>query len=246
MKIAIIEDETVHSELLADFIREWAIDAKEPLSLQCFEKAGQFLFHYEAERDWDLLFVDIQMEGMNGMELARKVRQDDGRLPIVFTTGLSDYMAEGYEVEALHYLLKPISAAKVAGCLNKALVRRKSARFILLHTEEGVLRIDEEHITYVEAQGHGCVVALAKDTGKLSVRESISELVQSLSPTEFIRCHRSYLCRIGAIYRIGKTELVLVNDEHIPISRRLYQTVNKAFIEYYRERKEGTLCRQEP
>ena len=246
MKIAIIEDEAVHSKLLADFIRDWAAEAKELLTLQCFENATQFLFHYESEQNWDLLFVDIQMEGMNGMELAKKVRQTDGKLPIVFTTGLSDYMAEGYEVEALHYLLKPLSAAKVAGCLNKALVRRKSSHFVLLHTDDSLLRIDEEHIAYIEARGHGCIVALTKEAEEFSVRESISELVQLVSPTEFIRCHRSYLCRIAAIYRIGKTELILVNNACIPVSRRLYQTVNRAFIEYYRERKEGTLCRQEP
>lgn len=246
MKIAIIEDETVHSKLLADYTREWAAKAREILTLECFENARQFLFHYETERDWDLLFVDIQLEGMNGMELAKQVRQTDRKLPIVFTTGLSDYMAEGYEVEALHYLLKPLSSAKVAGCLSRALMRRKSSHFILLHTEEGILRMEEEHIAYIEARGHGCIVGLTEPSDKIPVRESISELLKSLNSTEFIRCHRSYLCRIGAIYRIGKTELILTNDEHIPISRRLYQTVNRAFIEYYRERKEETFCSQEP
>lgn len=239
MKIAIIEDEKVHSKLLADFITEWATETREALNLQCFENAEQFLFHYEGERDWDLLFVDIQLDGMNGMELTRQIRQTDAKLPIVFTTGLSDYMAEGYEVEALHYLLKPISSAKVSQCLNKALVRRESSRFILLHTEEGVLRMEEEHIACVEARGHGCIVTLTETADKVPVRESISELVQLLSPAEFIRCHRSYLCSIGAIYRIEKTELVLENNERIPVSRRLYQAVNKAFIEYYRERREG-------
>lgn len=245
MKIAIIEDEQVHSRLLADFIRDWAADTKELLTLQCFESAGQFLFHYEAEKDWDLLFVDIQMEGMNGMELARKIRQADNRLPIVFTTGLSEYMAEGYEVEALHYLLKPLSAAKVAECLDKALVRRESSHFILLHTEECLLRIAEEQIACIEARGHGCIVTQTKEAEGFLVRESISELMKLLTPTEFIRCHRSYLCRTSAIYRIGKTELILVNQAHIPVSRRLYQAVNRAFIEYYRDRKDGIPCRQE-
>ncbi len=107
MTIAIIEDETAHQNILASYIEAWSRTAKQTVSIRCYQDAGQFLFAWEDEQP-DVVFVDIQMPGMNGIELAKRLRTQDQELVIIFTTGLADYMEEGYEVEALHYLLKPI------------------------------------------------------------------------------------------------------------------------------------------
>lgn len=240
MKLAIIEDEQAHRELLAEYLEEWGKEQAVSLCIKAFASAESFLFAWAEEKDFDVLFVDIQMKEMNGMEMARQIRQQDSDIVIIFTTGITDYMEEGYEVEALHYLLKPISREKLSQCMDRALKKGSRERFLLVQTRDEMLKLSIEHILYVEARGHGCVIEYSSKTGetcRTETTESISELEQKLGGEEFVKCHRSYLCRTGSIQRIDKLEIVLDNGSKVPVSRRLYAQVNQAFIRYFRELK---------
>lgn len=233
MKIAVIEDEKSHRDLLVHYLNEWRRGQERGICVETFASGESFWFRYEEERDFDVLFLDIQMPGMNGMELARKVRELDRDIVIVFATGISDYLEEGYEVEALHYLIKPLSAEKVGRCMEKALERRRQERFVTLHGEE-IVKVSEERINYVEARGRGCCIGRVRMREELEVRESLSELEGLLNPEEFMKCHRSYLCRIGNIRHISREEIEFDDGSSIPVSRRLYQQVNQRFIAYFR------------
>ncbi|MDE6846786.1 MAG: LytTR family DNA-binding domain-containing protein [Lachnospiraceae bacterium] len=237
LKIAIIEDEQIHTELLSGYLRTWSSGHRQPVSIQEFSSAESFLFIWEETNDFDILFVDIQMKEMNGIEMVRKVRERDDKIAIVFTTGITDYMETGYEVEALHYLLKPISAQKVGQCMDKLVTRRHKEEYILVHGKEETIRIPIEKITYVEARGHGCFIETygrAGDCTQTEITENISELGERLKNHGFLRCHRSYICRIGSIHQIGRTEITFDSGSVIPVSRRMYAEVNRAFIEYFR------------
>lgn len=235
MKIAVIEDIQVHSDLLCSYIMKWSEEKGNSLTLEAFESAESFLFQWEEEPDFDVLFVDIQMAGMNGMEMAKKIREKDETMVIIFTTGITDYLEEGYEVEAMHYLVKPVSESKVKTCLDKVLERRKWEDYILVHTEDEICKINTEQIHYVEAMGHGCRLKIVgkNSSSFVEIRESISQMEGMLEKTEFIRCHRSYLCRTGGIYRIDKTSVYFDDGSSIPVSRRMYGEVNRAFIRYF-------------
>lgn len=238
LKIAIIEDEQIHTDLLAGYLRTWSKEHGTSVSIQEFSSAESFLFGWEETNDYDILFVDIQMKEMNGMEMARKVREQDEKISIVFTTGITDYMENGYEVEALHYLLKPISMEKIGQCMDKVLRRRHKDHYVVVHGKEETVRIPVDRITYVEARGHGCVLETCVKTGEgmqTEITESISEMEKMLKDHGFLKCHRSYLCRIGSIHQIGRTEITLDSGSMIPVSRRMYADVNHAFIEYFRK-----------
>lgn len=242
MKLAIIEDEQAHRELLSEYLEEWGKEQAVSLCIKAFASAESFLFAWEEERDFDVLFVDIQMKKMNGMEMARQIRQQDSDIIIIFTTGITDYMEEGYEVEALHYLLKPISRVKLDQCMDRALRKGGRERFLLVQSKEETLKLSLERMLYVEARGHGCVIEFSSQTGetcRTEVSESISELEKKLGSEDFVKCHRSYLCRTGSIQRIDKTEIVLDNGSRVPVSRRLYAQTNQAFIRYFRRLKEN-------
>lgn len=233
MKIAVIEDVKPHRDLLIHYLEEWRRGQERTVILEAFSSGESFWFRYEEERDYDVLFLDIQMSGMNGMELARKVREKDRRMVIVFATGVSDYLEEGYEVEALHYLIKPLSREKITRCMEKALERRRQERFVMLHAGEEILKVSEECINYVEARGRGCCIGRVREEA-LEVRESLGDLESLLDPKEFMKCHRSYLCRIGNIRQIGREGIVFDDGSGIPVSRRLYSEVNQRFIAYFR------------
>lgn len=237
IKIAIIEDEQTHTDLLAAYLREWGAAHGKAVSIREFSSAESFLFVWEETNDLDILFVDIQMREMNGVEMAKKVRERDGEIAIVFTTGIADYIGYGYEVEALHYLMKPIDMEKIGQCMDKALRRSSKAAYVLVHGKEETRKVPVGNISYVEARGHGCVVEIyAKDgvCGQLEIVESISEMERMLGTHGFIRCHRSYLCHMESVCRIGKTEVTLDSGSVIPVSRRMYAEMNRAFIEHFR------------
>lgn len=249
MKIAIIEDERLHAELLVKYLKAWGRKKGRTTEISLFPSAEAFLFSWEEAPAFDVLFVDIQMKEMNGMEMARRVRSEDREIAIVFTTGIADYLMEGYEVEALHYLIKPISREKIGLCMDKVENRRKTGQYLLVHHSDGVRKILSEQINYVEARGHGAVLGLAGKDGDLwkdscegsgtgeqaEVLESLSELEKMLAQDCFFKCHRSYLCRIANIHHIDKKEIYFDNGSHIPVSRRMYAEVNQAFIQYFRK-----------
>lgn len=160
MKIAIIEDEQVHKKLLSEYLKKWSKDTGRSIDIADFDSAESFLFNWEENNDYDILFVDIQMKEINGIEMARQIRQKDKDIVIVFTTGLSDYMEEGYEVEALQYLIKPVNEDKLRKCLNRVLEKKSTEEFIVVNTQEGVRRINADNIVYIEARGHNTIMEL--------------------------------------------------------------------------------------
>lgn len=240
MKIAVIEDDPVHAELLEEYLQRWSVKRKNSVEVLHYSSAENFLFEWETEQDFDALFVDIQMRQMNGMEMAKLVRRKDEKIHIIFTTGITDYIQEGYEVEAMHYLLKPISEEKVGICMDKIAQRREHRHCVLVHAGDEICRLEAEQINYIEARGHGCIIEVkgkdkdGMDAGLLEVSESISELEGRVGSWGFVRCHRSYLCGLANVHQIGKTEILFDSGSRIPVSRRLRGEVNQAFIRYFR------------
>lgn len=234
MRIAVIEDEQTHRELLISYIERWGNDRKVTVSLTAFADAESFLFQWE-DAAYDALFVDIQMAGMSGVELAKIVRQKDRSISLVFTTGIADFWEEGYEVEAVRYLLKPLSEEKLYACLDLICEKKKNDICVIIHTpEEEIRKLSIEDINYVEAMGHGSRIGLMY--GEPAVcRESISELARILGTKDFQKCHRSYLCSLKNIHKIDRELIYFDDGSTIPVSRRMYHEVNQAFIAYHRK-----------
>lgn len=254
VRIAIVEDEAPHAELLEQYIEDWRQhNGIGEILLRHYSHAQAFLFAWEEEA-YDMIFLDIQMPGINGMETARKIRETDSGVKLVFTTGIADYLQEGYEVDATRYLLKPITREKVWQCLDK-LLQEPPSSLLVFETQEGAVKIPEQEIEYFEARGHYTICHLAADrtsgrpveadsresaagmqgTGReVQLREGFNALCDRLRQRPFIRCHRSYLCHIRHIYRVERTEIILEGGGRIPVSRRMYEQVVKLFITYFR------------
>lgn len=141
-------------------------------------------------------------------------------------------MAQGYEVAALHYLLKPLEEESFYRVLERAVSNLKKADRSLIFTVNGeAFRGDAGEILYAEALAHFCRISTSK--GQFEVRQNFSELEKELGEG-FIRTHRSYLVQIACIRRISRTEVILDNWEKVPLSRSNYQTVNQAFIRHFK------------
>lgn len=236
MKLAIVEDEAVHGRLLEQYIKEWGKQKGIPVSVKIYVSAESFLFEWE-DIPCDAVFADIQMPGMDGMEMVRKLREKNAKVPVIFATGIADHMQEGYEVEALNYLLKPLSAEKVSACLDKALRRHEAVEYLVVEMLDGVRKLPVEAVNYCEAAGHNTELGLAGGETIFSLG-SLSKLEKELGEKGFVKCHRSYLCNISNLNRITADALIFDDGTEIPVSRRLFRIVNKAFIDRF-SRKDG-------
>ena len=124
LSIAVVDDEQVHRDILVKYIKEWKKQKMADAEVETFHSSDAFYFTWCGEQRFDVLFLDICMDGMDGVSLAKKLREKGKNVNIIFTTGVADYMQEGFEVEALHYLLKPIKREKVWECLEKCVARK--------------------------------------------------------------------------------------------------------------------------
>lgn len=245
LNIAIVEDERAHAAITIRLLGAWLQERRIKFQIREFHSGEAFLFEWEQNQAWNALFLDIQMPGLNGMELAKRIRRDNEQVAIVFVTGITDYLQEGYEVEALHYLVKPIDADKISYCMERIFAKyqeQKKRRALLIEAEETAdgqdsshitLRLSLEEIVYLEAFAHNTQLYTREKS--YCVREGIGAWRKRLPMEMFVVCHRSYLVNLLYVARLKKDRIVLDDGKEVPMSRRCYQSVNQAFIEFYRQ-----------
>ncbi len=239
-----MEDEKVHAAIIIRLLEEWLKRREIKFHIQEFPDGEAFLFEWEQNQAWNALFFDIQMPGLSGMELARKIRKENRQVAIVFVTGITDYLQEGYEVEALHYLIKPINEEKIDYCMERIAVKYNEderQRAILIEAKElkngeesshVTIKLCPEDILYIEAFAHN--TELHTRDKRYRVREGICVWRKRLQQEAFIPCHRSYLINLMYVARLEKEVVVLDDGTTVPMSRRSYKAVNQAFIQFYR------------
>ncbi len=225
--IGICDDDINQISFLKSLLKDWAEKNNYNLKIKEFNNAESFLFHYEEEKNFDILLLDIEMGEINGVELAKKVRKEDETLQIVFITGYSDYIIEGYEVSALHYLMKPVNTDKLFQTLNRAVEKLKhNEKFLFLETIDGNIKIPFYQIEYIEViKNYITVYAKEEYTSKITLTD-----IEKLLDNSFFKTSRSYIVRLSAIKKITKTSVVLNSLAEIPISRGMYQKLNQAII----------------
>lgn len=227
--ISIVDDEANSRQFTEKLVLAWAKENKQQIRIHMFESAEEFLFK-EGDVTTDILLLDIEMNAMNGVELAAKVRKDNRRMQIIFVTGYMEYIQEGYEVEALHYLLKPLSQEKLFPVLDRAAERLKTAGAALMFSFKGELvRIPFYEIRYLEVQKN-YVTIHGKEA--YEVKLSLSELEKELDEG-FFRTGRSYIVNLKFVRRVTKKEVLLEDGSDIPLSRGMYDKINQAMIHYF-------------
>ena len=230
-KVAICDDNQTDAEYVAELLSDWAKEQGYIVQAERFPSGESFLFRYADEKSYDILLLDIEMAEMDGVALAKKVRQDNESVQIVFITGYPDYIGEGYEMAALHYLMKPVGREKLFAVLDRAVANlQKKKRTIVLPVDGEMLRLAVEEIQYVEAFSHS--VSVVTKSGIYEVKKSLLEM-ENLLGEGFVRCHRSYLAGLRFVARLSKRAVILDDGTELPLSRSGAQTVYKAFIHYY-------------
>ena len=222
-KIAICDDSKLDRQLLKVVIQTYFENNEEEFKIFEYGLGDNLLDDIEVE----LLFLDIIM---NGMKIARKLRDIQFKAPIIFLTAHAYYAVESYEVQAAGYLLKPYDTNKLTLLLDEVLQRSVQKRIaVKVKKQHRYLEIND--IMYVESDKHVLNIHL-KDSRVIQTTEKLSELKKTINSKRFIRCHQSYLVNMDYI-KDAKTDFILSNDIRIPIRVRGRKEIIERYHKYY-------------
>lgn len=237
IKIAICEDDKAQLDYIRRIVGEWALERHTDCEVDGFESAEQLVYSFDHDFPYHIYMLDIQMKKMNGMELARKIRDGDKQAVIVFITGLKEYALEGYEVGAARYLIKPIKEEEFSALLDEIVNKKlpEPEKYFILERHDKTLKIPYSDIWFVESQGH--YVEMAYQEEKIRWKTGFGQIQSEFEENGFVMTRRGVLVNLERVARVGRTECVLDNGESVSVSRAQYKAVNQAFIEYYQNRK---------
>ena len=226
-KIAICDDSDADRQYILNIVNRWATAAGCVLHTNTFNSAENFLFHYATESDFDILLLDIEMRAMDGVTMAKQLRKNNDTLQIVFITGYSDYISEGYEVAALHYLIKPVKEEKLCTVLDRAAEKlSKNEKVLNFEISGEMIRVPIYQIRYADVFGNYVTIHALSD---VTVKMTLGELERQLDE-RFYRVGRSTIVNLTQINRVTKTEIKLNDGITVPIPRGAYDGVNQAII----------------
>ena len=227
-RIAICDDDAAFAQDTASCVREWCGQHGFLAEVSVFAD-GDALVAAASQKSFDVVFLDMIMPLVSGMDTARELRLHDRKAHIVFLTSSPEFALESYEVKASDYLLKPVSHERLCQALDewRETVTREP-RSMVVRTSAGYQRVDFEELEYVEARGKRALLALAGR--EVDAAESFGGIEEKLaSECEFFRCHRSYLVNLSAIDHFDATELFTRQGRCVPVAR----TCKKAFQDAY-------------
>ena len=192
--------------------------------------SGDDLLRVYEENKYQLIFLDIEMPKMDGITLAKKIRESDKKVAICFLTSHVEYALKGYEANALRYLTKPVQAKQLSEIITYLIEQDAREKKIMLKYLDDVELVSVNEILYFEAQNQNIRIITAKR--EYSRRYNIKDYEKELREYSFVRCHRSFLVNMAHVTRISKNEILLDNNESIPLSRTKEKTVKEALITF--------------
>ena len=225
IKIGICEDEKETQDLIESHLQNLLKNREYEIEKYI---SGEELLQANF-KDIDILLLDIQMGKLNGMDTARKIREVDSKMEIIFITSLIDYVQEGYEVRAYRYLLKPIELEElkkhVLNCINE--IEKNKNHYILIKNKSNTYKIYSNEITYIEVQKKDMLIhTINKD---FHVRYSLEKVEKDINLDKFVRCHKSFLVNLTYVENIKSNTAILESGEEVPISRYRYKRLRKSF-----------------
>ena len=227
MNVTICDDNADERGFIKQIVLDWSAKSGAGVSICEYPSAEALLFSY-SDCPPDILLLDIEMPGLSGVELAKRLRQNGNRLlQIVFITAYSDYIAEGYDVAALHYLLKPVDREKLFSVLSRAVERiADDGKKLVLELPDETALVPICDIKYIEVIKNYVTVHAERD---YTLKMPLKEIERDLDG-RFLRVGRSYTVNLYFITRVTRSEIFLKGGGTVPLPRGAYEKVNRAII----------------
>lgn len=232
IRVAIVEDDEIFSTQLKEYLLRFGEEKNYAFSLSVYKNAINFLENYTA--DVDLVLLDIKMPYMNGMEAAKRLRELDESVALIFVTSLSQYAVEGYSVNASDYIIKPIGYYDFALKLSHALkrIRLKSDENIVINTEQGKIKLVISDISYVESRNHTVTYHVGD---KIYTQRATLISIEKMLDENFVRCNNCFLVNLNFVKSI-KDFIVVVGNDELQISHPRRTKFIKQFEDFVKYR----------
>ena len=235
IRIAIAEDEKEHADALAEHVQRYARETDTPVDITRFDNAVNMLENYKAA--YDLIFLDIKMPYMNGMDAAHRLRELDNDVMLIFVTSMRQYALEGYSVNAFDFIVKPVTYADFQLKMQRTFKKLKAAddkNEILLSTEKGIIKLKPSDIRYVETDGHNIIYRLTGaggGTNDIVQYSSLKAAEARLEKYGFARCNSCYLVNLRYVKAV-KGFTVDVGDTELQISQPRRKPFLESLVKY--------------
>lgn len=228
MKIVLCDDDDERFlKQLGENIKIICDELNENLSIVNFASGDEFLKYYEIEKNIDIIFLDILMDGINGIQVAKEIRNKDNKMQIFFLTSIKNYVFEGYNLRAVNYLLKPISYNNLKKEISKAInnIRTYTDKYIVERNDSGVYKVYIDDILFVETFLRNTQIHTCQE--KVLSYKSMKKHYEIFEPEDFFRIHESYIVNLAYITKVKGYEVNLTNGMRLPVSKNR----KKAFME---------------
>lgn len=232
LRIAVVEDDKTYAAQLKEYLVRYGTEKNQKISVALFPDGEDIVTDYSAE--FDIILMDVEMTFMDGMTTAERIREKDNEVVIIFITNMPQYAIQGYKVDALDYVLKPISYFAFSQRIDRALtrVKKKEATYITVAQKGGKKKLNVDKICYVEVRDHDLFYHSTK--GDIVTKSSMKEAEDTLGGTKFFRCNRCYLVNLEYVEDFRGNDVTVASDV-IQVSRARKKAFMDALNDYMNE-----------
>lgn len=232
LRVAVVEDDKTYAAQLKEYLARYGTETNHKLSVTLFSDGEDIVTGYSAE--FDIILMDVEMTFMDGMTAAEKIREKDSEVVIIFITNMPQYAIQGYRVDALDYVLKPISYFAFSQRIDRALtrVKKKEVNYITVAQKGGRKKLNVEKICYVEVRDHDLIYH--STDGEVVTKGSMKEVEDALDETKFFRCNRCYLVNLEYVEDFRGNDVTVASDV-IQVSRGRKKAFLDALNDYMNE-----------
>ncbi|MFA9462961.1 MAG: LytR/AlgR family response regulator transcription factor [Velocimicrobium sp.] len=216
IRIAIVDDEPACVDQIKEYLIQYQNERNVELQIETFSDGDEIVENYQAE--YDMILLDIEMQFMDGMTAAQKIREMDPEVVLIFITNMAQYAIKGYTVNATDYVLKPVSYFPFSQRIDKVIsrIQRRVKKFIAIGIKGGTVKLYISDICYIESQGHRLIFHTVTDTHVTFA--TMKEIEEKLKEMDFFRCNKGYLLNLAYVDSV-QDGCVIINGERLVISR---------------------------
>ncbi len=227
MRIAICDDEELYRVELKTILDKLLINVD--YNIDTFDDGNRLIESFKAQ-PYDILFLDIEMPAVDGITLAKSLRAISEKVFIVFLTSHVEYAIEGYEVNALRYLTKPVDIEKLKEVIRYVQEKQGASRQLIIKEDGEELLINVNDVIYLESMNQN--VRIVTTQGEHVIRYNIGDFEEQLKNDGFFRSHRGYLISLAKVKKLSKNDVIMEGDVILPVSRSNVKALKDALYSY--------------
>ncbi len=238
IKIGICDDNEIEYMLLKKIVTTLLTEKGLDYEISTFSKGEELLSAMEKEA-FQLLFLDIMMEGIDGIHLGKLIRNHDLDTEIIYCTSSQEFLLASYEVFALGYVIKPYEVVQIGRLLDYFIHKHgiSSTKYIMVKSNFMKRKIFFDEIIYVESMNK-VVLFQTSSSGEIKVYDKLGNIEKELNNDNFLRCHQSYIINMDFVARMDESEFITITNQVIPIRRKDRKLLRERYYSYM-EKKEG-------